>query len=35
VDRAPRLFGAARRLDGRMPAGAWWADHYLLVLERR
>jgi SAM-dependent methyltransferase len=35
VDRFPRLFTMAARLDGRMPFGPWWADHYVAVFERR
>jgi 2-polyprenyl-3-methyl-5-hydroxy-6-metoxy-1,4-benzoquinol methylase len=35
VDRWPRVFSPLARLDGRVPFGAWLADHYVAVFERR
>ncbi len=35
VDRWPRLFETFAHIEGRLPLTAWWADHYLLALERR
>jgi hypothetical protein len=34
VDRWPRVFAAFARAEPSMPLSAWWADHYLMVLER-
>lgn len=35
VERWPGLFHLLARLDAWTPFGAWWAGHYLMVLERR
>jgi len=35
VDRWPRLFETLKHLEPGMPLTPWWADHYLMVFERR
>jgi SAM-dependent methyltransferase len=35
VDRWPGVFARLSAVDRKVPLAPWWADHYLMVLERR